>query len=183
MDSLLRTTLLKLAVPAAAIAIALVVSRLRGISWRENLGFRIPSARATLGWLAIWAGWIAAGELLIRALDLDQAKAWPEYPPLVVGLRILAIGLVGPVAEELVMRGLVLDRLRRTALGAAGAIGVVAVFWALLHWSYGPGTLALIAADGILLGIARHRTGSLWVPIGMHVLGNLFSIGQSLGLW
>ena len=183
MDPLLRTSLLKAAGPVAGVAIALLVARLRGLSWQENLGFKAPAARAVVSWLAIWAGWIAIGELVIGLLGLEQAKVWPAYPPTVVALRALAIGIAGPFAEEVIMRGLLLDRLRRTVLGAPGAIVAVAVFWSLLHWSYGPGTIAMIAVDGVVLGIARHRTGSLWVPIGMHVLGNLFSIGQSLALW
>jgi membrane protease YdiL (CAAX protease family) len=177
---MLSSTLSKVALPLLGIALVLGISRLRGLSWRDNLGLRRPSWRQAALWLGVWIAWLAVAEALIHLLGLDQAKPWPSYPALVVALRILAIGVFGPAAEELIFRGLLYDRLVRTRAGARGAIVIPALVWAAIHVSYGPGTLLLIAADGILLGIARHRSGSIWVPIAMHVTGNLFSIAQSL---
>jgi len=51
-----------------------------------------------------------------------------------------------------------------------------------MHYNYGLGMLILITVDGIILGFARYKSGSLWIPITMHALGNLISIGQSLKL-
>jgi membrane protease YdiL (CAAX protease family) len=180
MDPLLRSTLLKPAMPAAIVVLVLVVSRVRGLSWRENLGFRAPRAAAAVLWIGVSLAWMAASEVVLRAFALDQAKPWPDYPATIVALRILAIGFLGPLAEETMMRGLLLDRLRRTRLGPAGAIVITAVGWSALHFNYGPGTLVLLCLDGLLLGYVRYRTGSLWLPIAMHVLGNLVSIAQSL---
>jgi membrane protease YdiL (CAAX protease family) len=182
MDGLLYATLTKVAAPALAIAVALTVTRLRRISWRDELGLRAPAARSLLLWLLAWIAWLVVSEVLIRRLGLDQAKPWPAYPPLIVALRILAIGLLGPLAEELVMRGVLLSRLRGTRLGPLGAIAVVAVLWAVMHVQYGAATLAMIFVDGLILGLARERGGSLWIPIAMHVLANLVSIAQSLGV-
>ena len=133
-------------------------------------------------WVGLWIAWILASELLIRAFGLAQARAWPHYPPILLTVRILMIGIAGPLAEELVMRGMIWHRLQRTAVGPLGAIVIVAVLWAAMHYRYGLGTLPLIAADGVLLGLARYRGGSLWLPIAMHVLANLISIGQSLAM-
>jgi membrane protease YdiL (CAAX protease family) len=36
--------------------------------------------------------------------------------------------------------------------------------------------IAIIVVDGILLGLARWRTGSVFVPIVMHALYNLYAI-------
>lgn len=127
----------------------------------------------------MWAAWIWAGELLTVDFGLEQAKAWPDYPLLIVALRILAIGVLGPLAEEALMRGLVLHLLRRS-IGVWVAIGLSAVAWAAMHYSYGLGTMLLIACDGFLLGLARYKSNSLWVPISMHIAGNLFSVFQSI---
>jgi len=41
-SELVRSTLLKLVFPGIAIALVLFVSRRRGLSWREHLGFVAP---------------------------------------------------------------------------------------------------------------------------------------------
>jgi membrane protease YdiL (CAAX protease family) len=182
MDSVLRSTLTKLALPAVAVLVALAVSKWRGISWRDDLGLQKPKVMILLGWIGLWLAWIVVSEVLIRVFGLDQAKAWPSYSAVILVLRVVAIGLVGPFAEELVIRGVIYDRLRRTVFGPLGAIGITAIVWAGMHYAYGSGTLALIFADGVILGLARYRSGSLWVPVAMHAIGNLISIGQSLAL-
>lgn len=182
MDELFRSTLIKLALPAMASALLLFATRRRGISWSDDLGLRAPRPAPFALWFGIWIVWILVSEVLIRNFKLEQAQPWPAYPPIIVVMRTLAIGFVGPFTEELLMRGVFLDRLRRTRLGPLGAIVVVALLWSSLHYRYGFATVGLIVVDGLLLGLARQRGGSLWIPIAMHVLGNLISIGQSLAL-
>ncbi|MFN8177519.1 MAG: CPBP family intramembrane glutamic endopeptidase [bacterium] len=176
----LSSTLLKVALPVFAIVVALVVSRARGISATEDLRLTWPRPRVVLAWIAVWAAWCALGEVATRVLGLAQAQPWKEYAPLVVILRVTALGVLGPAAEEILMRGLVFFRLSRTRLGPAGAIVACAAIWSLLHLGYDAKTKGLIFADGIVLGLARHRSRSTYVPVVMHSLGNLFSIWQSL---
>src|SRR3989304_10486167 len=107
MDPLLRSTLLKVAWPVVAISIVLLVSAKRGISRRDDLGLALPKGPALALWIGLWLGWILASEVLIRQLGLEQAPAWLHYPLLILVLRILAIGVLGPIAEELAMRGIV----------------------------------------------------------------------------
>jgi membrane protease YdiL (CAAX protease family) len=180
MNELLQSTLVKVLAPVVAIVVVLVVTKWRGVSWREDLGLRRPTVTAVAGWLGFWILLIVAEEVLIRVFGLEQPEPWPDYPPLILALRIAAIGALGPFAEEIVMRGAFLHRLRKTRLGPLVAIVVVAVVWAALHFQYGPWLLALIAADGIVFGLARVYGGSLWLPIAMHTIGNLVSIYQSL---
>jgi membrane protease YdiL (CAAX protease family) len=180
MDPLLRSTLLKVTLPAVIAVAVFVVAKMRGIAWDAELGLRRSSLRAVAVWIVLWVAWIAIGEWIIRAAGLEPPKAWPAYPLPIVVLRVLAIGLIGPFSEELVVRGLLLSRLRRTRLGTAGAVVVTAVGWAAMHYQYSPGLIAMIAGDGILLGAARVKGRSLWIPVALHALGNLFSIYQSM---
>jgi len=182
MDSLLASTLLKLAIPVGFGALALFLSAKRGMSLRDDIGFCRPRALAIVGWIGFWLVWIVASEWIINNFGLEQAKPWPNYPFLILAIRVVAIGLAGPLAEELVMRGVIFFRLRKTSLGPYGAILVTAIFWAAMHYSYGIETLALVALDGVILGLARYKSGSLWIPIAMHVIGNLISIAQSLSM-
>ena len=171
---------LKVALPIVTIALVLFAARRRGVSWRDGLGLRTPPWGPAAVWVVAWAIWLALSEFGINYLGLEQAKPWPPYPMAVVLLRVLAIGILGPAAEELLMRGLILDRLKRTVLGPTMAILVVALAWAAMHYSYGLATLVLITLDGVWLGFARCKADSIWVPISMHIAGNLLSIGQSL---
>lgn len=180
MDSLLRSTLLKLAMPLGVIVIALVAAQRKNIAWGSDLGLNRPRARDLALWLGLWILWLAASEWIIDVTGMDQAQRWPAYPVLIVVLRVLAIGIVGPISEELVMRGMLFLRLSRTPLRPIGAILVCAAAWSLLHVQYGWNTRALIFCDGLILGFARLRSRSVTMPIVMHVIANLYSISQSL---
>jgi membrane protease YdiL (CAAX protease family) len=182
MSSDLAATLLKLAIPLLAIVFMLAVSRARGFSAQDDLRLVWPAPPVVLAWIGIWIVWVALGEAATRAFGLAQAQPWRDYAPLVVVLRIAAIGVLGPAAEEILMRGIVFFRLSRTRVGVPGAIVLAAAGWALLHLDYDAKTKLLIFADGLVLGLARHRARSTYVPVVMHSLGNLFSIWQSLSL-
>ncbi|MEQ1686205.1 MAG: CPBP family intramembrane glutamic endopeptidase [Burkholderiaceae bacterium] len=176
----LLPTLSKLAFPALGIAAMLFAARRRKLSFSADLGFAWPKPLATLAFLVLWAGLIAAEEWLSASIDGATPKPWADHAPLIVLLRVVAIGVLGPVAEELAFRGFLLAWLRQTRLGVWGAIVVCAALWSALHVQYAPALLLLIFVDGLVLGAARHLCRSLWVPIVMHVAGNLFSISQSL---
>jgi membrane protease YdiL (CAAX protease family) len=174
------TALLKVALPLAAVGAVLFFSKKKGLSWEDVLGFKKPRIASASGWLALWVVVIFAEEFIIRKFGMEQAKRWPEMPLSLLILKILALGFAGPLAEETIMRGMALGRLSRTRLGEFGAIAVCAAAWAAMHFNYGAATVAMIAFDGVILGLARTRGGSLWIPIMMHMLGNCLSVVQSL---
>lgn len=111
MDRELVSTLLKVALPLVAIIAVLASSRARGISPTEDLRLVWPKPSTTLVWIVAWIAWVAIGEVATRAFGLAQAQPWIGYSPLVVVLRVAALGVLGPAAEEIVMRGLVFFRL------------------------------------------------------------------------
>lgn len=82
-------------------------------------------------------------------------------------LLILVTVLLAPLGEELVFRGFLLPRLQAQK-GAAWAVGVSAVFFALLHSQYGV-YIPLIILYGVVLGWARVRSGGLKAPILLHL--------------
>lgn len=176
----LQSTLLKLALPAGIVALVLVVAKKRGIRWGEDLRLTWPQPSHLILWMALWVGWVALGELAIRVFDMPQPAPWKAYGPLVLVLRVVAIGVLGPASEELLMRGLLFFRLSRTRLGPTGAIVICAAAWAAMHFGYDWKTITMILLDGIVLGIGRQHTCSVTTPILLHASGNLFSIWQSL---
>ncbi len=183
MPDLLFSTLSKVLLPAAAIGVMLVAARKKGkLSFSEDLGLKAPKPVTAVVFLVLWVCLIALEEFLTSAVEGTQAKPWPaDYPAYIVAMRILAIGILGPIAEELAFRGVLFSLLlRKTRLGVIGTIVLTAALWSVIHLQYAPTLLLLIFVDGLVLGFARHRSGSLYLPIAMHVMGNLFSIYQSL---
>ena len=181
MHDLLLSTILKVALPAVAIGLLLLACKRRQFSLVEDIGIRPPRFFVAAAFLILWVCLIAVEEYASSSIPGSQAKSWPEYPGYIVALRILAIGLLGPIAEELGFRGLLMAWIRRTRLGIVGAIVITAALWSAMHLQYSPALLMLIFLDGIVLGLARHYSRSLLLPIVMHIGGNLFSISQSLG--
>lgn len=175
----LRDTLVKVALPIAGIVLPVLVAKLRRINFRELAGFYTPPARLFVLFIALWVVWMVITELLLHAIGKGEPHPWPPYPLLIVVLRVLAIGILGPIAEELLFRGMLYSRLS-PRIGVAATIILLAVVWAVIHTRYDWVTIAIICADGLLFGYARHKTGSVYTPMAMHILGNLFSIYQSL---
>jgi len=66
----------------------------------------------------------------------------------------------------------------QSRIGVVGAIGLTAFFWAILHVQYGVYEIATIFLLGIVLGIMRFKTGSLWSPLLMHAFFNLIATLQ-----
>jgi membrane protease YdiL (CAAX protease family) len=180
MSDLLLSTLAKVLLPAAGIVAMLFAARRRKISFADDLGLKAPKLGVAALCIALWILLIAIEEHFSGSIEDTHAKRWPDYPALIIVLRVLAIGFIGPIAEELAFRGLLMAALRRMRVGVPWAILLAAALWSIIHLQYSPLLLALIVVDGIALGSARYFSGSLYVPIAMHIVGNLFSIYQSL---
>ena len=94
---------------------------------------------------------------------------------------LLALCIGAPLSEELLFRGLLLQRLARTPLGFWGAALISNAGWTALHAGYSWISLADVFIAGLLFSWALWRTGSLWVPIAFHAIYNtivfLFLLG------
>ena len=94
-----------------------------------------------------------------------------SYPRLYDGLMVFLLLVYAPVVEELIFRGVLLQRwsvkwgLRWGLLGSAVVFGV-------LH----PNPVGLMVF-GLVMGLLYVRTRSLWVPVFCHSLNNLAALG------
>ncbi|MFI3259385.1 MAG: type II CAAX endopeptidase family protein [Rikenellaceae bacterium] len=89
------------------------------------------------------------------------------------GLSMLtALVIVAPVFEELLCRGVILEALR-TKYGAAIACFVSALFFAIMHLE--PQAMVNAFVMGLLLGYIYLRTNSIFAPIILHAINNLFA--------
>jgi uncharacterized protein len=167
---------------AAPIGVVLVIvfARLRrGLTWPEYLGLRplswktVPVLIIIPVILAVLLGIIGdksggSGETDIM-LNAYKNSVWPA-------LFWIAIVICAPIFEEFLFRGFGFVGLQKSRLGSAGATVLTALIWALLHIQYNWFGMAIILVIGIVLGIVRTKTRSLWAPIVIHSIWNLLQM-------
>lgn len=130
----------------------------------------------------VWsAGFAAVAGLLFMGLFMAGLDPFTLVrSPLPQGayqrvLLFLVGGIVAPVAEEIVFRGLIFGYLRRW--GVPAAVFISTALFAALHLPAVPITQIV---GGLVFAVAYHTGKSLMVPIVIHVLGNLAIFTLSL---
>lgn len=83
-------------------------------------------------------------------------------------LLVISGGLLVPLAEEFLFRGLLYTYLRRW--GVLVAVSVSAVIFGLLHLSVVQFPLHILS--GVVLALLYERSGSLWPSVAMHATYN-----------
>jgi membrane protease YdiL (CAAX protease family) len=138
--------------------------RLRSWDFLDYLRLNVP------GWRDVLLGIASAiGFLIVEFTFGHFTKPLFISPPVNLQLmHLLSILIVAPVAEELLMRGFMYHGFARSVMGAAGAILLLAVIFAVLHegayiWHFG---------SGLMLGWLRWRTNSVTVPVLAHATMN-----------
>jgi len=171
---------------------------LRHAGWLRDLRWGL-----VIGALGVGAGVTAAmlGGAMVPRLRYDVAKTIGLAAAALLGAFIVAVG------EEALFRGVLLRRFTAD-MGRTGGVLLSTAIYAIVHALRSGGsrevfptagierTLGLFAplgdADvlpslvglfglGLLLAVARQRTGSLWLPIGIHAaFVAVFRVGRLL---
>jgi membrane protease YdiL (CAAX protease family) len=155
----------------------------KGITWKEYLAVNRPRARQFFMWLGITAVYAIAADALTVLLGRPVV---PEFwinaydTAQVLPLFFLALLVAAPLNEEIFFRGFMLAGIRNSVLGAVGAVLIPALVWTSIHLQYDYYELSTIFAAGILLGIARLRTNSIFTSMAIHALINLWACVQLL---
>jgi len=133
--------------------------------------------------------WLAPACILLLSVVLDEGllrlvralfgfDLTPQTSHVIAGLAktvplalaaTLAIGLLGPFAEELLFRGLIYGYVDGR-FGTRAAWATSSILFALAHAE--PAHIALVLPIGILLGWVRMRSASLWPCLVAHVANN-----------
>jgi hypothetical protein len=153
--------------------------------WRAYLALRPVRWRSVIVWSSIGLAVSFATDILKYAFDVPvmsefivESYRTARYMP----LFILAIVIMAPVWEETLFRGFMYAGYAASPIGPAGAILIPSVLWALIHLQYEAHDIASIFVLGVTIGVARWRTGSLYVPVAMHLTLNgaaLISVAAS----
>lgn len=143
-------------------------------------------------WFSVIILAIATGQFLndlINGLHLNDLftgysevseQAFSGQP---VGLMILVVGIIGPICEELMFRGIVFHRLKDWVKPQA-AIVISALLFGIYHGNVVQFFYA--TCMGVMLAIIYDKTGTLWISIVAHIAANLWSLfGSSFwsSLW
>lgn len=177
-DGLLLSVATMLRVVCCVALISLFIVARRRLSVREYLGLVPVGGRTMFFWLAVVLIFAACSDALTFALGREIV---PEFMLEVwhtagwLPLLWLAVIVGAPVAEEIVFRGFLFVGLQQFRHGNIVAVLVTSALWASIHLQYDLYQITSIFFIGIMLAIARIRTGSLWVPLAMHALMNLLA--------
>ncbi len=88
-------------------------------------------------------------------------------------LFFIAIAVIGPIAEEIAFRKIIMSRLRGV-MPATPAIAINALLFGLTHGITGSVTTVVFAfIGGIIFALAYEKTGSVLVAVVTHTAGNL----------
>ena len=155
---------------------ALVAARASRVPVRAALAMRRPAdvaAAARLAVLAVLA--ITVVSLALEPLlhgDRDQGLTPTRSPHgeewLLLALALVVLGLLVPLCEELLFRGLGFATLDRYA------VPVTSLAFAAAHAL--PALLVQVLVAGFALGGLRRRTDSLWPGVATHATINLTGI-------
>jgi len=154
----------------------LIIKMRHTLSVTEYLGLRPISVKAILISLAIATGLIALSDGLSYVLGKPIVPEWQLNLYLNSGSPILlwaAFIVFGPIFEEALFRGFLFEGFRQSRIGVIGAVILTAFLWAISHVQYDAYGMIGILIWGIVLGVVRFRTGSLWSVLAMHALLNL----------
>lgn len=144
----------------------------------------VRDVHVDLSWRSGRFLWAFFGALAV-ILALNIFSEWMSLPDLIEDavcdlvrrpLGVLAIALLGPVAEELCFRGAVIGGMLRLGCRPWVAVAVSSLLFGLVHFN--PAQVPFAAAMGLVLGVLYLRTGSLLLPMLVHVVNNSLSVLQ-----
>jgi uncharacterized protein len=145
---------------------ALPALGLRPAGWR-------PIVFGALGTLALS---VAVSQLGIEPKGMKQAMEISREPGLFL-ISLLIMGLLAPVVEELMFRGMLFGWLAGR-WGGGVAAGVSSLVFAAAHLE--PAHVVLVLPLGLLFGWLRWRTGSLLPSMVSHIVNNSFAVVAAL---
>jgi membrane protease YdiL (CAAX protease family) len=164
---------------SACLALIFLFVKLRkGHPLRPYLGLSSVRGRQLLAWIPI-----IFGLLLIYDLSMYMMSR-PIVPQFLIDVYstayflpglLIVILVVAPVFEEIFFRGFMFAGFR-SSIGSGWTILLTALIWAVMHTQYDHWGKFFIFLGGIILGIARIKTRSVYTSILLHSLISLVAV-------
>jgi len=151
----------------------------RGFSFREYLELKSIGKKTVLVLLAVIVGILVISIGVDRflpqqdnnfAIDTYKTAGW-------LPLLWIAVVIFAPLFEESFFRGFLFVGLKQSVLGPTGTIILTALIFAALHaLQYNLYGIATVFVLGLIFGIVRLKSGSLWSTILLHSVWNLLQL-------
>jgi membrane protease YdiL (CAAX protease family) len=130
---------------------------------------------------------------LLQQIDLLKPlfESYQQHSGIIMNggfwLSLIVIGVIGPIFEEILFRGLVFGEMRKISKVWV-ALLIQALLFGVIHFNVVQGIYAFLA--GLLLGYIYYRSNSIVAPMIMHISINASSViitqfltGDDLGNW
>ncbi len=166
----------------AVSALTVLFIRVKSCSIIDYLALHKVQGREILKWMGLSLVFVTVTDIALNYL-INR----PFYPDWLIdvwnsgktslGLYVGFL-LAAPVFEEILFRGFAYRGIAESFAGPWTAIVLTSVSWGFLHSQYDFIDTTYVIACGLLLGLARWLTGSIYTAMAMHAFINLLSIVQ-----
>lgn len=173
----LAVTTCVLSVPVIGLSFLFAFIR-KNITLKDYFCLNRPSARQLIVWLGATIAIIVIFDASSSLTGREIVPQWMvDIHETSVFLPLLWVALIiaAPLAEETLFRGFLFNGILHSKLGTFGALFITSSIWAAIHTQYDIINISHIFVFGLVLGYARIKTGSLYIPIAMHMLMNFVS--------
>lgn len=161
------------------IGLCLLFAKIRkNITIKEYLSLNSIGWRQYVKWTLILLLFIVCSDALTSALGVPIVSDFMVNAYKTAGFTpLLWLGFIiaAPLYEEIFFRGFLFKGIENSRVGPIGAIIITSLAWSALHIQYDFIIIVSIFAGGLILGWARIKTNSIYIPIAMHVLQNLLA--------
>jgi hypothetical protein len=175
-------------IASAAVQVGMLALAARLARWPagDYLGLVRPAAGPALIAIAVLVVFLLGydaltyllGRDIVTPFQVDTYRTARDSGTL--SLLWLTFVVVAPVAEEIMFRGFLFRGWVRSERSAIPVILVISLLFAAIHVQYDWFGMLQVFFIGLLLAIARWRSGSTLLTILMHMLANLWATVESM---
>ena len=172
------------------LATSVLIIRLRGGELRSYLALKPFSLAVGIGMLGLLVIFMIISQALTYMLDMTPLVfVDPLYQSVSsVWLLVFAMVVVAPLYEEVIFRGILWSAIAEqfTAVsypahrGTIAASIVTSLIFAIIHVQYGIYEISTIVILALIFCYARIKSGSLLLPIVLHMINNGAAMWQYL---
>ena len=146
---------------------------------RAYLGFeKLPTKKDFINYTLIFIAYTVFAYVVSFILNIEMPATMIEMYQSTdyMWVSLFAVVLCAPLFEETFFRGFLFKGWQDTRLGTVGTILLTSILFTLIHTGqYDWAVLSILFTFALILGIARFKTKSIYIPLYLHFINNLYS--------